>query len=95
MKIRLIQHLCPERHCIMGLAYVSESGEPEPAQLDRLRAMERELLVDPWCGLCKSRQLVYDDQPTIFKTMEEARVKLREQEEAQVLTREWWNASRS
>jgi hypothetical protein len=94
-KIRIIQHLCPSRHCITALAYESPTGEIDPQQVNRLKAMEQENQIDQWCGLCGSRELVYEDMPTIFKTMEESRIKLRQAAEAQAETRAWWKASKS
>jgi hypothetical protein len=94
-KIRLIQHLCPSRHCVMATAYAAPTGEEDPQQVERLKAMEQELQIDPWCGLCGSKQLFYEDRPTIFKTIEQSRIWLRQAEAAQAATRAWWKASKS
>jgi hypothetical protein len=32
--------------------------------------------VNPWCGICNSRKLSYEDRATSFRTMEEARPEL-------------------
>lgn len=60
MKVRIVQLLCPSRHCVVATAYESEDGEPIPEFTDRLRAgfearVGKEL--HPWCGLCRSTRL--------------------------------------
>lgn len=72
MKVRIVQLLCPQRHCITALAYQTENGEEQPEQTEKLKTMLRELHLDPWCGLCRSTTLLYEDKPTRFATMQEA-----------------------
>jgi hypothetical protein len=98
--VRIVQCLCPQRHCIMAYAY--EPGETILGGLvvDQANAVGvmrnfvdisiRHGLMNPWCGLCHSREWIYEDAASIFRTMEEARPALKIEEEAQRLTREWF-----
>ena len=94
MKVRILQHLCPQRHCIAALPYEASDGEEIPAHVEKMRAMEAEMRIDPWCGICGSRQLFFEDRPTIFKSMDEAHAPLRKMEEAQAATRAFLKASK-
>jgi hypothetical protein len=51
--------------------------------------------LDPFCGICKSTNLTYDDQPSIFKTIDEALPVMRKLEEQQLQAREFYRASRN
>ena len=51
--------------------------------------------LDPWCGICKSRDFHYEDAKSIFKTIEEAYPVMKIVEEAQRRTREFLRASRN
>jgi hypothetical protein len=93
-KLRIVQHLCPQRHCITALAYESESGEPDPVMVELVQHMEAEAKINPWCGICKSRNLFFEDEPTRFRTKAEAEPFLREVEEAQAATRRFLDASK-
>jgi hypothetical protein len=46
-------------------------------------------LLDPWCGICKSKQWFYEDRPTRFKTMQEATPALLEAEAANLASAEY------
>lgn len=41
-----------------------------------------EKLLNPWCGLCHSKELKYEAAPTRFDTMNEAIPQMREQQAA-------------
>ena len=88
--VHMIQVLCPKRHCILAIAYDPESTSPDDAMAG-LRAHVDHLLaqraINPWCGICGSRQWAYEDRESIFKTMEEATPVLRERERQQALAR--------
>lgn len=92
--VRIIQHLCPQRHCITALPYESADGQEIPAHVDLLRSMEAELGLDPWCGICGSRELFFEDRKSIFETMEEARGPLRHLEAEQATMRQFLKASK-
>ena len=96
-KVRIVRLLCPKRHAIMGAAYVSEHGAELPEKADSLRevfAVAVKLGMNPWCGLCYSRDLRVEDNPTIFATMEEAMPFLKESERHYAKTREFFKASK-
>jgi hypothetical protein len=94
MKVRILQHLCPMRHCIAALPYEAADGQEIPAHVERLQSLETMLRIDPWCGICGSRQLFFEDRATVFNSMDEARGPLREMEEAQAATRAFLKASK-
>ncbi len=98
MKVRIIQLLCPSRHCIVATAYESKDGQAIPEMTDRLRESFEQLVtagLNPWCGLCQSKSLTYEDQPTIFRTMAEAMPHLQQHSDKQASVREYLRASRS
>jgi hypothetical protein len=51
---------------------------------DYLKSMVEGLIerqaVNPWCGICNSQKFYYEDRPTSFRTMEEARPELERME---------------
>ncbi len=97
-KVRIVQVLCPSRHCIVASAYESPDGEPICEVTDSLRARVESMLatnaMDPWCGICKSRSWSYDDQATAYSTMEEALPQLQKAADQQAITRAYFRASR-
>lgn len=88
--VRIIQCLCPQRHCIMGVAY--QPNEPMPSEevllgfKELIKEAIQNKMFDPWCGLCGSRDWRYEDSPSKFKTIQEAAPYLRalELEQAKV-----------
>jgi hypothetical protein len=51
--IYIVQLLCPQRHCIVGLAFKDDELTFEAAK-KVLKAELVELKVNPWCGICGS-----------------------------------------
>lgn len=90
--IRLVQCLCPARHCITALAFAPAAMDDATA-IRRLRAGVEAAIaagaLDPWCALCGSRDWRYEVGRTRFRTMEEARPALEEMEARQAATRAW------
>jgi hypothetical protein len=74
--IHIVQCLCPDRHCVIAVAYddAETSGEEAQRQLQALlkNAVDQRVL-NPWCGICLSWDLYYEDSVTRFRTMEEAK----------------------
>lgn len=98
--IRLVQCLCPARHCLMAVAYEPEDEGCTPTQaMDALRMVfekaVRENIFNPWCGLCGSRELKYEDAISIYKTMDEARPALEQMEREQAFTRQAFASRRN
>ena len=102
MSVHIVQCLCPLRHCIMAFAYepgitaaggsdqedVTLTPENAPGVLRDIitRATERHWL-NPWCGICKSREFIYEDGATKYATIEEARPHILELEAANARAR--------
>jgi hypothetical protein len=92
MKVRIIQLLCPDRHCIVEMPYQTEDGAEQPDKVARLKEKAAAMNLDPWCGICKSRQLTYLDRPTKFRTMDEAEPFFRQIAAEQLATRRFLDA---
>src|SRR5215831_19908498 len=100
MKVYIAQLLCPQRHTILALAGEYESLEAATAQLSEwLEAAKQKLLesrnLDPWCGLCKSRDWHIEVGTTPFRSMEEARPALKQAERDQQATATYLKSTRS
>jgi hypothetical protein len=96
-KVRIVQLLCPQRHCIVATAYQSPDGEVVPEITDVPQgkfAHMVELGVNPWCGICSSRDLQPEDRPTPYATLAEAAPFLRHLADAQAATRAFFRASK-
>jgi hypothetical protein len=96
-KVRIVQLLCPQRHCIVATAYESPDGEADPEMTEALRRKFGALVGagwNPWCGICSSRDLRPEDRPTIFATLAEAAPFLRHLADAQAATRAFFRASK-
>ena len=97
-KVRIVQLLCPARHCVIGFAYLTQDGTADPEMIRKATAMFGVMVGDgilnPWCGLCKSKDLHAEDEATVFITMEEAKPMLEALEREQAETRKFWEASK-
>lgn len=90
MSVYIIQCLCPNRHCIYGIAY-----DPEEIAHDVVMTGFQQLIQDwisdkamnPWCGICESRNFTYEQCRTKFQTMEEARAELKKLELENLVSR--------
>jgi hypothetical protein len=97
-KVRLVQLLCPARHAIMAMAYQSQDGAEEPEMATRLRAAFEELLrlgANPWCEICRSRDLHTEDSPTPWESIETALPHLKQLEREQAAAREFFRTARN
>lgn len=86
MSVRIVQLLCPQRHCVLAVAYDTEHTTKEEA-IEAIEHGRKAMKIDPWCGLCASRELTFDDQPTVFKTMETAMPSLMAEQIKNLATR--------
>lgn len=84
--IFICQYLCPERHCVVALAYERTWTTPDQVEETLKKAMT-ENKVDPWCGLCRSTELRFEHARTRFDTMEEAMPFFKVEETKQAFTR--------
>lgn len=87
MKVRIIQLLCSNRHCILAAAYESEDGGEQQKPMEELKEAVKKLKLNPWCGICGDRELKYEDAPSKFVTMEEAKPHLECNQCEQILSR--------
>lgn len=69
MTVWLLQYLCPQRHAIMAAAYddPSDRAHAEARILEWVRT-----LANPWCGICRSEELRFEEGRTRFVTVDEA-----------------------
>lgn len=99
-RVRIVQCLCPTRHCVIACAYESPDGSELPEYVAMLRSKfiehsEAQGFLLPECGLCHSKILVYEDRPTIFATMGEAAPHFQAAELEQAAIREFWDSTRN
>jgi len=98
-KVRIVQLLCPQRHCVLAAAYEAPDGTEDTDIAIRLHAEFNRLVgngvLNPWCGLCGSLSLRAEDSPTPFATMEEAAPHLYENERQQLETSKCLKASKN
>ena len=97
MAVYLIQCLCPQRHCIAAIAY--EADEPSEEYLVVFKTTVAQSIaggnVDPWCGICKSRDWHCETGKTPYRTMEEAREPLAALAAEQAQAREFFKQSKN
>lgn len=91
--IRLTQCLCPSRHAIMAVFY--DTDAPGPALRDVVTLMIAEDLINPWCGICHSREFHYEDAATAFGSMEEATAAAKVLEEANMRSGKFLQSGRN
>jgi hypothetical protein len=89
--IHVIQCLCPERHCILAVAYDDAETKPDDAmQMFKsmvLTAADAGGPMNPWCGICQSRDWRYEDGVTRFASLEAAKPFLEQSQADQLATR--------
>ena len=98
MKVRIIQLLCPSRHCVIAGAYESPDGTEIAEETERLYVRFAVLVLldglNPWCGICQSKILAPEDRATDFTTMAEAMPFTKQSEAEQAATRAFFKASK-
>jgi hypothetical protein len=79
----------------MGIIWEEPDETPESA-IEKLKRIIKCLFetkaVNPWCGICQSRDLHYEDGLTPFKSREEALPFVNEVQARNLLTREFISA---
>lgn len=89
--IHIVQCLCPDRHCIMAVAYDDAVTDGEEAQRKLQGVIKQAVdaggVINPWCGICQSRDFYYEDGVTRFRTMEEAMPALEQGQRDQLASR--------
>ena len=61
MAVWLMQYPCPSRHAIVGLLYEQPGAVPADLETSALQALA-DKGANPWCALCKSRDLRFEHQ---------------------------------
>ena len=69
------------------IPYPSEQARGKERTIALIEEMRRALGINPWCGICGSWELVYEDRATLFETLHEALPLLYELEEEQLRSR--------
>ena len=87
MNLWLIQYLCPSRHAIAAAPY-NRDLETEAAIEGTLLAMLYQGGINPWCGLCGSRELHFEHGQLAFTDWDTAIAALKACEADQRLTRD-------
>lgn len=97
--VYIIQCLCgPSRHCILGLAAddkLSDIAKVEAdfqAVIDDLKATNG---INPWCGICGSRDWHLERARSIFQTIEEATPHIKQIEQENLAARDFFQKSRN
>lgn len=86
-RVRIVQLLCPARHCIVASAYESPDGAELPEYTAKLKAVYTRVAAEQSCGICGSAELSYEDRATIFATLAEARPVFEREERMQLAAR--------
>ncbi len=91
MTVKLIQLLCTNRHCLVAVAYESDSPDDDDTTLiafqQKMHAAFEAKSLNPWCGICKSQDLSFEIGTTRFASLEEAKPFLAEEEAKQTIAR--------
>lgn len=96
-RVRIIQLLCPSRHCIVATAYESPDGSEIPELIPRLLEKFDAFVAsgaNRRCGICGSTDLKPEDRATAFTTMVDAAPHLSRVAAEQAMTREFFRASK-
>ena len=82
----ITQLLCPERHCLIAVAW--DDKERTSVDGDALiKVMSEKMALRPWCALCGSKQLHTEHGKTSWTTMEEALPHIKATEAANIASR--------
>jgi len=69
--VKLVQMLCPQRHCLLASAYAEGAGNFLEA-CEQLEGIIRDAGMNRWCAICGSRDLRFEEGTTSYQTMAEA-----------------------
>jgi len=83
--IWITQWLCPERHCVIAVAWDDQETTTEEAKRQGEQAFTKGI-VNRWCGICRG-SLHVEHGRTRFKTMDEALPRIKEIEQANLRAR--------
>lgn len=86
MAVNLVQMLCPERHCILAVAYDPEQGTFVQA-CEELEDIIQNANMNRWCAICGSRDLRFEEGTMPYKTLAEALPNLLANEQKNIESR--------
>src|SRR6185295_20263934 len=75
MAIHLIQLLCPDRHCILAVAYddqLTTYAKTQKTFSETVASLLERRALNSFCGLCRSTEWHYEDGKTSFNSMAQA-----------------------
>lgn len=85
--VKIVQMLCPQRHCILAIAYEENAGN-FVQQCNEIEDIIQKTPLNRWCGICGSRDLKFEEGTTPWRTMAEALPYFKANEEACIATRQ-------
>lgn len=88
MKIRILQLLCPSRHCLMAAVYESADGEAQSHVVESAKEQIARLGLPMVCDICDSKDVQFEDAVTVFRSMAEARPEVERQQMLNLITGE-------
>lgn len=92
MKVWLAQLKCQNNHCIIAAARVARDEDDARELANEVNRKFARMVsigaLNPYCGLCQSKEFWVDYGPTAFQTLEEASGPLSESQEQQQATAE-------
>lgn len=99
MSIRIMQCLCPDRHCILAVAFdeqVTSTSEAERRLWEMIEDLVSSRILKRDCAICRrERPLHLETGTTKFKSLAEAEPILRQLARRQEMTREFLRAARN
>lgn len=84
-RIWLMEYRCPDAHTILAVGY--RRSKHTPVNVKRhLRDKMKEMKLNPWCGLCGSRELKLLDRPTRYRDWDQFMTAGKQEEAKNILT---------
>lgn len=87
--VHIVQCLCPKRHAILAMAYEPPHPDPTGALKKTVEAFIEAKAINPYCGICFSREFSYEDAESKFETLKEAEIPLAQSMAAQFEAQAW------
>lgn len=90
MKVHLTQYLCENRHCICAVAWEEGGADTRESVEQRMQRVTRGAPINPWCGICGSTALHFEDGITPFASLAGAMASLKACEAEQMRTMQYF-----
>lgn len=85
MSVHITQYLCENRHCIMAATWEEGGGNRQGVEAAILAKLS-EVKANPWCGLCGSTKLHFEDGVSVFGSLKDAMPEMKACEAEQQIT---------